>query len=35
MDNLEKLATYGSQDDENKTNMCWTPLHGYKHKQGK
>ena len=30
MDNPEKLATYGTQDEEkqtkNTTNMCWTPL---------
>ena len=36
MDNSKKLATYGTQDEENKTktehNMCWTPLYVNKHK---
>ena len=36
MDNPEKLARYGTQDEENdaKTqhNMCWTPLCTNKHK---
>ena len=37
MDNPEKLATQGTQEDEkNKTNtehnMCWTPLYANKHK---
>ena len=39
MENLEKLATLDTQDEENKTktqhNMCWTPLYASKHKQGK
>ena len=36
MDNPEKLATYGTQDDEkqnkNTHNMHWTPLCANKHK---
>ena len=34
MDNSEKLATQGTQDEEkqNKHNMCWTPLYTNKHK---
>jgi hypothetical protein len=38
MDNPEKPATYGTQDNEqqNKTatqhNMCWIPLYANKHK---
>ena len=35
MDNPEKMATLGTQDEENKTkpqhNMCWTPLYTNKH----
>ena len=36
MDNPEKLATYGTQDEKNKKiktqhNMCWTPLYANKH----
>ena len=30
MDNPEKLATWGTQEEENKTktqDMCWTPLY--------
>jgi hypothetical protein len=31
MDNPEKLATYGTQDEEKQTktqhNICWTPLY--------
>ena len=36
MDNPEKLAIQGTQDEENKTNtqhkMCWTPLYRNKYK---
>jgi hypothetical protein len=36
MDNPEKLATFGTQDEENKAkaqhNMCWTSLYINKHK---
>ena len=36
MDNPEKLATYGTQDEENTTksqhNMCWKVLYVKKHK---
>ena len=39
MDNPEKLAAYGTQDEEkqskkkkNQHNMCWTPLYANKHK---
>ena len=36
MDNLEKLSTQGTQDEEkqnkNQHNMCWTPLYANKHK---
>jgi len=36
MDNSEKLATHGTQDEEkqniSKHNMCWTPLYVNKHK---
>jgi hypothetical protein len=38
MDNPEKLATYGTQDDDKKNKytyvhcMCWTPLCANKHK---
>ena len=36
MDNPEKLATLGAQDDkktkQNKNNMCWTPQYASKHK---
>jgi len=39
MYNPEKLATYGTQDEINKTktqhNMCWTPLYANKHKYRK
>ena len=37
MDNPEKLATYGKQDEENqsKNTMCWTPLYARKLKQRK
>jgi len=34
MDNPEKLATYGTQDEdkEKKHNMCWIPLYANNHK---
>ena len=35
MDNPEKLATQGTQDEDeqkNKHNMCWIPLCANKHK---
>ena len=36
MDNQEKLATQGSQEEDKKNqkkhNMCWTPLYANKHK---
>ena len=36
-DNLEKLATWGTQDDEKQIktqhNMYWTPLYANNHKQ--
>ena len=34
MKNSEKLAIFGTQDKEKKTqyNMCWTPLYTNKHK---
>jgi len=36
MDNPEKLATYGTQDEEKQTkrqhDMCWTPLYLNNHK---
>ena len=36
MDNPEKLAAYGTQDDEKQEktqhNMCWTPIYVNKHK---
>ena len=37
MKNTEKLATYGTQDEEKiktnrQCNMCWTPLCATKHK---
>ena len=34
MDNLEKVTTYSTQDEEkqNKNNMGWTPLCANKHK---
>jgi len=40
MDNLEKLATYGAQNEEKQSKnttqyMCWTPLYVNKHKKRK
>ena len=32
MDNPEKLATQGIQDEEKQNKMCWTPLCTNKHK---
>ena len=36
MDHTEKLATYGTEDEDkqnkNTTHMCWTPLCANKHK---
>ena len=31
MDNPEKLATQGIEDEEKQNNMCWTPLCTNKH----
>ena len=35
-DNLEKLVTYGTQDEEKQNkaqhDMCWTPLYANRHK---
>ena len=31
MDNPEKLATKGTQDEEKQRNMCWTPLYANKY----
>ena len=39
MDNPKKLATYGTQDDKNKTktqhNMCWISIYANKYKDCK